>query len=302
MSVSIASQLQVDLVLREAMRAFKRRVIPISLCSTVYRDVPLQGTDKVSVPYYPLVASGTTKDFAYGTGYVAANGTLSYKQITVNKRKYQPLELQSAEVNRQPLLDPAKLGMMMGERLAEDVVNDILSVVTAANFGAAVVTGAATSFDTDDVATIRTVCNQAMWPKGLAFRGLVLDSAYDGNLVKFLANYSQSGSTGVWQNGELSEVMGFRYTESPLVPTNAEGLVGFAINPSAILVAFAPVTPQPAIRAVMTDYRTYTDPDTGLTLEYREMGDAYADTTLRLIEANYGYAVGETAALKRITT
>ena len=57
----------------------------------------------------------------------------------------------------------------------------------------------------------------------------------------------------------------------------------------------------PAVRAVMTDYRTYTDPDTGLTLEYRAMGSAFTDKETHVIEANYGYSTGELAALKRLT-
>lgn len=300
MSVTINSQIQIDLVLDAAMRAFDRRLIPVDLCATVYRDVELQGTDKVSVPYYPLVAAGTTKNFTQGTGYEAANGTISSKQVTVNKRKYQPLELTSAEVARQPMLNEEKLGMMMGERLAEDVLNDIFSVITAANFGAAAVAGHSNAFDSDDVADLRTICNQAHWPKGPSFRGLVLDSAYDGNLVKDLKNYSASGSDQIWRNGELQEVLGFRYAESPIVPANGEGLVGFAINPSAILVAFSPIRPQEAVLRVTNDYRRFTNKQ-GLTLEYREMGNAYQDTSLRVIEANYGYVLGETAACKRIT-
>jgi hypothetical protein len=299
MAVTIASQLQIDLIMSSAMRAFRRRVLPVALFSTVFRNVQLRGTDIVDVPYYPL-ATAASLDFSYTTGYQSGDATLSYKQVTVNKRKYQPLELTSKDLSRQPALDPETFGAIIGEKLAEDVVADILSVVTLANFGAAIFNGPANSFDSDDIVDIRTACNVAMWPRSPAFRGLALDSAYDGSVVKDLKNYSSSGDDTIWRDGELQEVLGFRYAESPLIPTNGEGLIGFAVNPSAILVAFSPITPAPAVRAVMTDYRTYSD-QSGLTLEYREYGNAQSDKEMHIIECNYGYALGEAAALKRIT-
>lgn len=45
-----------------------------------------------------------------------------------------------------------------------------------------------------------------------------------------------------------------------------------------------------------------TDPQTGLTLEYRAWGDADSDTSKEIIECNYGFGVGESAALKRIVS
>src|SRR5262245_10229754 len=169
MAVTIATQLQTDLVLSSAMRAFKRRVLPITLFANRIQASPLQGTNKVSVPYYALNAT-TSSDFSYSTGYTEADGAISYKQVTINKRKFQSLTLKSDELARQPVLDPEMLGTLMGEKLAEDVVTDIMSVITLANFGAAVFNGPSNAFDSDDVSDIRVVCNQAHWPKGPSFR------------------------------------------------------------------------------------------------------------------------------------
>ena len=44
------------------------------------------------------------------------------------------------------------------------------------------------------------------------------------------------------------------------------------------------------------------DPQTGLTLEYRAWGDADTDASKEIIECNYGFGVGEKAALKRIVS
>src|ERR1035437_2962025 len=41
-------------ILQEPIRAFATRVSPLRLFSTIYSNVPLQGTDEVVVPYYAL--------------------------------------------------------------------------------------------------------------------------------------------------------------------------------------------------------------------------------------------------------
>ena len=45
-----------------------------------------------------------------------------------------------------------------------------------------------------------------------------------------------------------------------------------------------------------------TDPETGISIEYRKWFDADLDTMKSVMEVNYGYAVGEAAALKRIVS
>ena len=130
---SIVSTLQQDLILDNALIAFKQILMPLAMFSTAFYDLPLQGTDTVQVPYYPL-ETATSRD--YNGSYVMGDGTSTQaKPIVINKRKYQPLSFTSAELRRQPRFDPELLGMLKGRKLAEDVLVDILSVVTNANFG-----------------------------------------------------------------------------------------------------------------------------------------------------------------------
>jgi hypothetical protein len=72
--------------------------------------------------------------------------------------------------------------------------------------------------------------------------------------------------------------------------------------PEALLVAFSPVQPAPAVRSHLTAYETVTDPETGLTIEYRSWGDPDTDTEKSVMEVNYGFAKGHEAALKRIVS
>lgn len=83
--------------------------------------------------------------------------------------------------------------------------------------------------------------------------------------------------------------------------TSLERLGGFAVYESAILTAFAPIEPTAGIRSKLIDYRQVTS-SSGLVLEYKHLADEFIGTEYQIIECHYGYALGETAALKRIET
>lgn len=296
MANTIPTELQQDVLLKSALRAFKKRILPLAQLSTVYRDVPLQGTNIVQVPYYPLVTAPSTN---FNGTYAFGDTTTETRPVTVDRRKYQSLSITSAEAARQPNIDWAKHGAMKGEKLAVDVITDILSLVTLANFGAASFTGVASGFDSDDVADLRGIANGLDWPK--TGRAIFLDSTYDTNLVKDDAIKAALNFGGnVAQTGEIGQIFGFGYVENPHIPENAENLIGFITYMSAILTAFSPIRPLPNVLSQLTRYDVVTDPDSGISLEYREWGEAGVDSDRRVIECNYGFAKGEAAALKRL--
>lgn len=156
----VTAELNLNEILDAAIAAFSRTILPLTVFATVFRDVQLRGTDKVEVPYYPLQGS-TSKDFAgtYDMSTGAGSNTLT-REITVNRRKYQPMSLTGREIARLPMLNAQKLGAMKGEKLAYDVIQDVLSLVTAANFPSVAFTGLSGVFDSDSVVDIRTACGK----------------------------------------------------------------------------------------------------------------------------------------------
>jgi hypothetical protein len=297
---NIPADLQLDLIMGSAMRAFKETLTPLAMFSTVWRDIALQGKDTVQVPYYPL-ETAASRDFN-GT-YQFDGSTLQSKPLVIDRRKYQSLSFTSAELARQPQFDPEVYGRLKGQQLAEDVLADIWGLITNANYGAAIFTGAAGSFDVDSVIDIETAVIAAKWPA--AMRSLILKPAYIANLKK---DINASGGMATYNrdvNGALETfpmIESFSLAHSNVIPANGEALVGFAVHPSAILIGFSPITPAPAVMKRLADYRIESDDDLGIALEYREWGDADDDTEKRTIEVNYGRALGELAALKRIVS
>lgn len=296
---TIPAGLQRDVILADVMRAFKARILPVLAFATRFNNVPLEGTDKIQVPYYPL-ATAASRDYT-SAGYVFDNTTTQAKDVTINKRKYQGIQLASQDANRQPFLNQQQLAVMAGEKLAQDVLTDIFSVITAANFGAASITSDAVAFDTNDVLDLKNVCDVIPWPA--AGRGLVLDSAFDVQLLRDSKLGNQNyGTPEAIRAGTVPVVCGFKYYPTASLPTNSENLAGFAAFMSAVLVGFSPIKPLPEVMDQLSAYEVVTDPDTGLTLEYRRWGAALTDSVQEVIECNYGYNVGEANALKRICT
>lgn len=298
-ALSAASALKLDVILRNGIRALKKRLSPVLAFSTVMRSQVLTETNKVQVPFYALETL-TSKDFDGSYSFVGADGTVAAREVEVNKRKYQPLEFTSKELRRNSAVDLNMVMMLKIEKLAEDVLNDIASVITNANFGAAIFTGAASGFDRTDVSGIRTDLSQVNWPH--AGRSLVLESDYEGALVNDIITVATDGGDNVRREGSVGRLLGFDIFEHPNMPGNGENLVGYTALPYAILAAFSPIEPAEEVKDNLSDYRIITDPDTGLSLEYRSWGDPNSDTARRVIEVNYGYAKGDAAQLKRLVS
>jgi hypothetical protein len=193
----VISDLNLNEILDSAIKAFARTILPLRLFATVWRNVQLQGTDIVEVPYYPLQGI-TSKDFSgtydFGTG---AGSKTEVRKVTVNKRKYQTLQLSGRDLARLPMLNAQTVGELKGQKLAYDVIRDILSVVTAANYPGIAFTGLAGSFDSDGVIDIRTACDKnAQGPLSVT-DGV---TSTDTSLVSATANFG-SNDIGIGVTG-----------------------------------------------------------------------------------------------------
>jgi ATP-dependent protease ClpP protease subunit len=287
---TIDSDLKRTVILTQVMRDFKRAVMPVRAFSTVFDNQPLQGTDKVAVPYYPLFTTGSVS-FVQANGYqFAADSTTNAIDVTVDQRKYQPFSFNSSEMNRQPYFNVMQLVQMQVEQLGLDVVNAVLAVVTAANFGAPVKTLAAPSFNSDTITDIGTVADLCDWPA--VGRSMIIGTTYKGELLKdpSIKSALESGSDQALREGALGRLSGFNIYPYSRVPTNSENLVGMAVFPSAVLVATAPIKPAPGVMKQLVSYDVVTDPESGLAFEYRYWGDADADVDREVVECNFGFA------------
>jgi ATP-dependent Clp endopeptidase proteolytic subunit ClpP len=299
---TVSSDLKRTVILQQMIRAFAVKVLPLQAFCTVFNGVRLEGTDKVAVPYFPLISTAPT-DFNAANGYDTFTDTNSdAKTITVDQRKYLGLSWTSSELARQPFMDVGMGGMLIAEQLATKVVDNILAAVLAATYTNAAYAQPAAAFDSDDVAELKGVADTLNWPG--AGRSLVINSAYDVNLLKDQAvkNAMAFGDNGPIREGRILRIGGFDYYPDARVPANGQNLQGFITFKSAMLVAFSPVNPTAEVRQQLSRYEVVVEPTTGAQLEYRMWGDATKDTTREIVESNFGKVAGEATALTRITT
>ena len=129
-----------------------------------------------------------------------------------------------------------------------------------------------------------------------------MSSSYCNALLKDggISDSSAYGNSAPVQSGILGKLSGFDVYQTNDIPANSENLVGFAAYPSAIVAAMRYLRPQ--TNSVLTAATPLTDPNTGITMGYRQWYDADTGTNKAILECNYGFAVGEDAALKRITS
>lgn len=295
MGNTIDAGLKKETVLNIFLEAFTAHLLPLSVFSRDFSPSPVEKGDKVKVPYAPLAA--TAIDF--GGTYTTQDTEWKKAEVTIDKHKFVSMGLSDKDVFSTPAATLEMQARQKAFQLAKAVMLDIFSSITNANFGAAVFAGAASGFDLDDVADIAGACDDAEMPEDP--RGLVLARSYYTAVVKDnnMQDVSAAGTDQVLRMGKLPQIHGFTPYKSTVIPANAEKLVGFACFPSAMGVGMRYLQPQKPEAYI--DARALTDPETGITIGFRDDYDTKTGVRSQVFECNYGYAVIEKAALKRLT-
>ena len=135
MAITVNTSLKRQAIVAEHMSALARILAPLKAFSRAHNNIPLQGTNKIAVPYIALETAAST-DWNASNGYVAGDGTVGVKEITVDKRKYQSLGNDSETNSRQPYVMTDELLKQKLDKLAYDVLTDIMSAITISNFAA----------------------------------------------------------------------------------------------------------------------------------------------------------------------
>lgn len=287
-----------DILSNAVLDGFLAVLAPLLAFSTSFGADAAKKGEKVSVLRIGSQSAPTEKTNA--NEYVIHDSAADSVEIALNKHFYESVGIYDIEKANSSVLDLEKFGRSKGHALAKKVVQDILGHVTAARFGAAVFTGAASGFDSDDVIDIRTACTAAEMP-GMD-RSLILDDSYIGALLKDTAvkNSASFGSSEAIREGVIGRLSGFDVVESTVIPANGENLVGIAAHPSGLAVAMRYLAPQEG--HTYSAVGAITDEKTGITIGFRDGYDQKAGMKFRIWEALYGYELGIAAGIKRIVS
>jgi len=281
MSVTVA----VETAANNAVGTLKHMLIPFGAFSVDYAATPGMRGQVIQVPVVGAITGNQTEN-----SYEQGSSSVSKVDVTLNK--YQQAPLAYTDVEQQQLEDVAWLQPHIEEAMYQvgyNMMRDIMSEVTAANFTLDPVTCAAAAFDYDQVVDIRTQAAKDKFPMQPGMLSLLMTPDYHGALLKDtkISNNLGIGGTPLTQ-GQLPNVAGFVLRESGAIPDNSESLVGMAVAKSAIGIAIRPTVPGQASEG-QVDFVTVTDPATGATFTIRIHYSAATGTTHINVECRYGY-------------
>lgn len=283
-------------VAQRALMPFMSNLLPVTAFSTDFSPMPADKLDTVRVPL--VGAPSTSSDFA-GDYSANADSTVTVVPVTLNRHKYKTVHVTARESAETSLNALEALVEAAAQQLAQDVLVDIFSCITLANFGAPGIAAlAATAFDYKKVLEIRQKCGEAKMPPNP--RSLVLDAGYYTNMLAddvVAKSFNLNLNAPAVTEGMVKRIAGFNLHETSLIPSDhAEKLVGFAAHSSAVAVAMRYLQP-------VADYQqagAVTDPATGMTFGYLRFTDTRANKIFVTLECLYGFAPAKTDALKRI--
>jgi hypothetical protein len=244
-----------------------------------------------------VASQPTVQDFTATTA--AANVTTTARTISLSAYSgvrvgFTDMEWSKSSIN----LNDIFVGPV-ANTVIKAIMDDVLARVTAANFGTAGFTGAASTFDADDVVDLATTLDAANVPFNP--RSLVITPTYYGALAKDNAIQSAYayGDDGAIKRNRFPMVHGFEVAQYNGIPSNSENLVGFAAGPQGLLIAArVPAIPD----AFPGEIESATDPESGLTIQVRKWYSA--DDRKHYMEAGviHGSQIGVTGNLKRIVS
>jgi len=283
-------------VAQRALMPFMSNLLPVTAFSTDFSPLPAEKLDTVRVPL--VGAPSVSSDFA-GDYAANADSTVTVVPVTLNRHKYKTVHVTARESAETSLNALETLVEAAAQQLAQDVLVDIFSCITLANFGAPGIAAlAATAFDYKKVLSLREACGNAKMPPNP--RSLVLDAGYYTNMLAddvVAKSFNLNLNAPAVTEGMVKRLAGFNLHETTLIPSDhAEKLVGFAAHSSAVAVAMRYLQP-------VADYQqagAVTDPTTGMTFGYLRFTDTRANKIFVTLECLYGFAPAKTDALKRI--
>ena len=282
-------------VAQNALKPFTAALTPLRAFSTNFSPEPADKLDTVRVPV--VGAPSQSSDFA-GSYTAAADSTVSVIPVQLNRHKFKTVHVTAREAAETALNVLETLVSSAVKQLAQDVLQDIFSEITAANYGAPGIAAlAASAFDYKKILGIREACSNAKMP--VSDRALVLDGAYYTNLLgdeivakSFMVPIAQPGVV----EAQIRRLAGFDIYETVILPENGEKLAGFASHPSGLAVAMRYLVPV----ANYDEAGAVTDPETGLTFGYLRYTEIQSNRIFVTVECLYGFKAAIADGIKRI--
>lgn len=278
-----------------ALEGFVKELLPLSAFSRSYTGESVGGRSRGNSVLVPLVGAltGTT----FGGTYAVCGGVKSVVTVTINRHKVVHVGQRDLDAMDNSDSGLETFGFQAGAALAQTVVEDILTLVTTANFGSTSAVALA-ALDVADLRKARLALNQANCPKQGRF--CVIDAASMDSLLA-VTNFVQAhmfADNTVLREGRIMRALGFDFFElngSFVAANSVQALLG---SGQAIAIAMRYLEPQKPDAYEVA--QAFTDPKTGATFGVRDVYDPLTGRRYVAFECNYGYSAGITNGARLI--
>ena len=295
--MGIYSGYDFTVIAQEALMPFASHILPITSFTKNFSDRQVNLGAAVQVPIITADGSGSTFNNSSNNYEDVDGDTVVLTNLEIGTHRKVTFAVTDVELGQYDVLK--ELAMAKGIELAKGTVTTLMNQITSGNFSTEVYTGAASAFDTDDMADCWSAADTAGW--GMR-RSAVLNNSFYTNMLKDddLKNYLNSQTTDVLREAKIPRVAGFDLFSSSFLPSNSDSLAGFICDPSAIAIGTAVI--KPISTETMISYDLVTDPMSGITLAQRVHYSNETGQIFITLEFGFGYKVMRGAALQRITT
>ena len=306
-------------IARAGFSAFMKKLTPLSAFTTDFSsEVREQGT-AVATRIVPASSAAVSLSTATGSG--GAGGDRSHGNavgdiattavtVTLNQdpvRGFYLTDEEAGQIGASVWEDTkSKLIAQTAYAVATHMVNYAFNLVTNASYSTAIFTGAASTFDLDDVVdAAASLVEDHSWDLDVPTY-LVLKPSYIAALKKDNAIQDLSASgIPVVGTGNLYQIDRFIVVPAATLPPSggtpaSENLVGFVAQKPAIAIAQRVVDSQASDR--LEAFEVMQDPDSGATLVYRAWYKPETGKIYHTFESLYGAIKAQAEALKRITS
>ena len=271
-----------------ALEGFVKELLPLSVFSRSY-SAEDAGSIRGNAVLVPLIGGLVATTF--GGTYAITTFAKSVVTVTINRHKIVPIGQTDLDAINNSESSLESFGLQQGAALAQAVLEDVLTLVTTANFTSVGVTTAA-NLDLVQLRAARLALNQANAPKSPRFA--LIDCVGMDALLN-VTNFVQAqmfADNQVLKEGRIMRALGLDFYELNSSFVSAASVNGFIGHGSAIAVAMRYLAPQRADR--YDNAQAYSDPATGATIGLRDFYDPATGTRYMAIECNYGYSTGIT--------
>jgi hypothetical protein len=250
----------------------------------------------------PLFGNVTSTSFVQGaSAYEGTGGTISAITVNVDKRYITPIDVtpqQLADSSNASRLE--QFGAQLANATANKLLQDVFSVLTTTNFGAAVLTTASANYSRTQLIAIRKAMLQAgiRGPKSLVVNMDVEAAMLGDDKITLALN---RGDNMAIKEGMLGRLMGLDIYSSDVLPTNSISLIGFCAGKEGIAVAMRNLgnyLPSEEYSA----FEQYVDPDSGISMLYTRHWNRAAGKWFINTHVLFGYSAAVTGAVKLFTT